>query len=307
MISYTPRTSPSLLAVLSVSVLALGACQSATTSAAKPGPQTTKTATGTVDSALERAMAEAESNGNKQESLALLEQIYKRNASDPAVAVRFARALREDEQLNRARLVLSPHIHDGQANSDILTEMSLVQLGLGQYKDAETFARRAVETDPDNGRSFLALGTALDALGYYPQAEVAFRRGLERWKGDPAPILNNLALNLASQGNIDESLAVLDRARKLSPGRMEIERNYRIISTLNETSAGPASAAGLQAMTAPVPARKPQSPVSLVTSSPSEAAPSEKEVQEVAPSAAASEQKAGDTTSKSKANFNFNQ
>lgn len=194
---------------------------------------TDKTRAG-IDRAIEKALARAEAEGNKEESLALLENIYKRNNTNPEVAVRYARALREDEQMNKARLVLSPHTGK-EPYQPALTEMAMVNLGLGQYDQAKKYAREASVLDEKDGRAYLALGTAQDALGEHEQAEEAFREGLEKWKGDPAPILNNLALNLAAQGQTAEALSVLEKARKLSPRRMEIERNYRIISTLNET------------------------------------------------------------------------
>ena len=240
--------------VLMVSAVALSACGSTGTTAkgaaAKPA--------GSVDTAIEKALSDAKNHGDKQQSLALMEQIYQRDTSNVAVATRFARALREDEQFNKARLVLNPHVAGEKADTEAVTEMSMVHLGLGQYKDAEQYARQAIISDEDNGRAYLALGTALDAQNYHEQAEVAFRRGLDHWKGDPAPILNNLALNLASQGHLDEALGVLEKARKLSPRRMEIERNYRIISTLKESEVPETSpAAGGAPMDAPLPAKKP--------------------------------------------------
>ncbi|MBN8521916.1 MAG: tetratricopeptide repeat protein [Alphaproteobacteria bacterium] len=235
---------PFLIGTMMVSALALGACSTTTPSTGtKPVSSVSTSGTedpakstvqNTIDTALEQAIVDAESRGNKQESLTLLDQISKRNPNDPMVAARFARALREDEQLKRARQVLSPFISGKNAHPETLTEMSMVNLGMGEYSNAITNAQRSIDLDPKQGRAFLALGTALDAQGDHAGAEKAFRQGLNIWKGDPAPILNNLALNLAAQGNIDEALNVLDRARKLSPGRMEIERNYRIISTLNE-------------------------------------------------------------------------
>lgn len=212
-----------------------------------------------INSAIEKALEDAENRGNKQESLLLLEQIYKRNSADPVVAARFARALREDEQLNKARLVLQPHTAGKKAHPEALTEMAMVHLGLGDYKSAEETARESITLNPDQGRAFLALGTALDAQNKHEQAEEAFRQGLSHWKGDPAPILNNLALNLASQGNLKESLAILEKARSLSPRRMEIERNYRIISTLYETSSGQ-DRRSFSAPTPPAPLHKPRTP-----------------------------------------------
>lgn len=144
--------------------------------------------------------------------------------------------MREDGQLNRARQVLAPYADGDKAYADAVTELSMVELSLGQYKSAELTARRAVELDPKSGRAFMALGTALDAQNYHEQAEVAFRRGIDNWKGDPAPIMNNLALNLASQNKLDQAIDMLKKAQEISPGRIELERNMRIINTLKESA-----------------------------------------------------------------------
>ena len=220
-----------LLASLSVSILAVAACSS--TGGANVS---NKEGASRVDSILERAAREAKASGNKVETVLLLEQIYKRNPDDAAVATSYGQALREDEQLNTARQVLYPFTEGKNAYPDAVTELAMVQLALGQYKEAELTARRAVELAPDQGRPYLALGTALDAQNYHEQAEVAFRRGIDLWKGDPAPIMNNLALNLASQNKLDQAIDMLEKAQAISPGRMELERNMRIITTLQESA-----------------------------------------------------------------------
>lgn len=219
-----------LLASLSVSVLALGACAS---TGGDPNVSNRAEA-GRLDSILERAAREAKASGNKVETLALLETIYERNKNDAAVATGFGQALREDDQLNRARQVLSPFTDGKDAYPDAVTELAMVQLALGQYKEAELTSRRAVELDPAQGRPYLALGTALDAQNYHEQAEVAFRKGIEKWKGDPTPIMNNLALNLASQNKLDQAIDMLIKAKEISPNRIELERNLRIVRTLKE-------------------------------------------------------------------------
>lgn len=239
-----------------ISVLALSACG---TTGSATGPQAAAAKpTGSVDAAIERALNQAEASGDMQQTLVLMEQIYLRDTSNIAVATRYARTLREDEQLNKARQVLAPHVEEGKGDTEAFTEMALVHLGLGHYKEAEKSARSAVVLNEKNGRAYLALGTALDAQNYHEQAEVAFRRGLDNWKGDPAPILNNLALNLASQGHLEEALGVLEKARKLSPRRTEIERNYRIISTLQETAVPETAPAAGKKQPAPPPAKKPE-------------------------------------------------
>lgn len=215
---------------VSAAILLLAACSSTGT---HPNVSNVSEAN-RVNSILERAAREAKASGNKVETLALLEQIYVRNEDDAAVATSYGQALREDEQLNKARQVLYPFTEGKNAYPDAVVELSMVQLALGQYKEAELTSRRAVELDETQGRAYLALGTALDAQNYHEQAEVAFRRGLDKWKGDPAPIMNNMALNLASQNKLDQAIDLLKRAQAESPGRLEIERNLRIITTLKE-------------------------------------------------------------------------
>lgn len=224
----TPAFRGLFLASLSVSILALGAC-------ASTDPNVSNRADANrLDSILDRAAREAKASGNKAETVVLLEKIYMRNPDDPAVATGFGQALREDEQLNKARQILFPFTEGKNAYPDAVTELAMVQLALGQYKEAELTARRAVELAPDQGRPYLALGTALDAQNYHEQAEVAFRKGIDQWKGDPAPIMNNLALNLASQNKLDQAIDMLKKAQAISPGRVELERNMRIITTLKE-------------------------------------------------------------------------
>lgn len=224
----TPALRGLFLASLSVSLLALGACSST-------GSNVSNTADANrLDSILERAAREAKASGNKAETIVLLEKIYKRNPDDAAVATAYGQALREDEQLNTARQILYPFTEGKNAYPDAVTELAMVQLALGQYKEAELTSRRAVELAPDQGRPYLALGTALDAQNYHEQAEVAFRKGIDQWKGDPAPIMNNLALNLASQNKLDQAIDMLRKAKEISPGRVELERNMRIITTLKE-------------------------------------------------------------------------
>ncbi len=222
-----------LVAFIALS-LTLSACASSGNRADVSSPRTTTS--GKIDKAITSALAEAEANGNKQEILAVLEQAHAREPKNATLAVKYAKALRKDDQINAARRVLSPYVKGNNPNIDALTEMALAELALGNYTKAEEVSAYAIEQSPKNGRAYMALGTAQDALGKHEDAEISFREGLKYSKGDSAPLLNNLALNLASQGHLKESLAVLTKAREAYPKRMDIERNYRIISTLQEDS-----------------------------------------------------------------------
>lgn len=192
--------------------------------------------TSAIDRKMEKALSNAEAIGNKQEVLSLLGQIHTRNPDDPIVATRYGRALREDDQINAAIRTITPFTEGENKNIEALTELAMTQLALGDFAAAENSAINAVELNPKNARAYLALGTAQDAQGEHQDAEISFREGLKHWQGDASPIMNNLALNLASQGHLEESLSLLEKAKKLSPNRLELERNRRIISTLLETS-----------------------------------------------------------------------
>ena len=195
-----------------------------------------------IDKAMQTALANAEASGNTKEIIATLAQIHSRNPNDAIIATRYARALRESDQINKAQSILRPFVNGETPNVEAVTEMAMTQLSLGNYQSAKDYALQSTAIDSKNARGYLALGTAQDALNDHENAEISFRQGLRNWKGDPSPILNNLALNLASQGHLEESLSLLERAVKISPKRMELERNRRIIATLLETSGAPAPA-----------------------------------------------------------------
>lgn len=229
---------------LCLGALALSACS--TTGGSTPATQSAAAERGDssaidlnqagarIDAAFQRALADAERSGNPQDVIQVMAPYFQRHSDNPVLAARYGRALREDNQLNTARSILSPFTRGEKAHVEPLTEMAMTQLGLGNYKEAESAARKAIELDDKAGRAHLALGTALDAQSKYSDAEDAFRKGLRVWRGDAAPILNNLALNLASQGQTKQALELLDRARQQYPNRPELERNYRIIATLND-------------------------------------------------------------------------
>tara|TARA_B100001989_G_scaffold252993_1_gene237381 strand:- start:1615 stop:2286 length:672 start_codon:yes stop_codon:yes gene_type:complete len=173
-------------------------------------------------------------SGISNTSLVMLEKKYKRDSQNASAALAYAKGLRQANYLNRASLILKPFANNNAPKEGILTEMSMIELAMGNYTTAENYSQKAIVQNPQDYLAYQNLGIALDAKEMHPEAERAFRKGLEHWKGDPTTIMNNLALNLATQGFIDEAIEVLERAQALSPDRIEIERNLRIIRTLNE-------------------------------------------------------------------------
>jgi len=172
--------------------------------------------------------------------LSVLERRYNRRQDNLEAAVNYAAALRRNDYINRAEIILKPFIEGSEdTSSTAKSEYAAIMLAKGNYDDAEKFAKQAIKDDKTNFRAFQRLGIALDTKAMHEEAERAFRKALELWEGDPTSIMNNLALNLASQKKLDEAADILQKAKTLSPERTEIERNLRIITALQQSHTPP--------------------------------------------------------------------
>lgn len=223
----------SRLIITPLAVLLLAACQTSGTTTV-PGDRSAQ-----IDAALERAAASANRSGNVNKSLNALEKIYKRNPDNEKAAIDYAAALRKNDYLNRASVVMEPLADSAESSSAAKTEFAAIALALGQHDKAEKYAQKAILQDEKNFNAYHHLGISLDAQGMHKEGERAFRKGLELWEGDPTPIMNNLALNLASQEYLDEAAEILQKALALSPRRRELERNLRIITALQQSNGIP--------------------------------------------------------------------
>lgn len=221
----------STLALCALVSLSLAGCATTSSGTASSG------STG-LDSALETAAAKAAASGKNAEALALMEKYYARNTENPEVALRFAKTLRANGELNKANLVLSPFAKGDKVTQPILSEFAMLQMDRGEFKAAEATARRLIKLDEKNYEAWQVLGISLDAQAFHEQSETAFRKAIELCDGDKVPLMNNLALALAAQEKTDEAIEILREAKRMAPNRTEVERNLRIISTLNE-KAGP--------------------------------------------------------------------
>ena len=222
------KSSTSLIAVL-----LLAACQTTGT----PGEiGARETRASQIDAAMERASARAGTSG----SLASLERKYKRNPEDELAAASYAAALRKADQLERASAVLGPFAKDKTSSAASKSEYAAIQLAKGNFGSAEKYAKDAVTQDDKYAKAYHNLGIALDAQEEHKKAERAYRKGLELWDGDPTSIMNNLALNLTAQNYLDEAAEILRKAKALSPDTIEIERNLRIVTALQQSHGAPA-------------------------------------------------------------------
>ena len=186
-----------------------------------------------VDKAIERTNQD---HAQSKPSLASLEKAYKKNTSDATAAVKYSQGLREENRLSRAAIIIGPFAKDTRnPNAAAMSEYAAVLASLGSYAEAEKFAAKSIAMDDSDAQTHHVLGIALDAQGKHKPAEEKFRKSLDMWQGNPTPVLNNLGLNLAAQGFLDEAAEVLRRALETSPDRTEVERNLRIVDALRES------------------------------------------------------------------------
>lgn len=173
--------------------------------------------------------------GETRDNLNTIETLYNRNKNDALNAARYGKALREAGSMKQAKAVLLPFVDSKEAGTLVNSELSSIYLAEADFPRAESSARKAIKQDGANYRAWRNLGNALDAQEKYVEGETTFRHAMEIWGGDDkVPVMNNLALNLAAQGYTDQALTLLYQAKKMSPDRIEIERNIRIIRTLSE-------------------------------------------------------------------------
>jgi len=224
-ISSRPLLSLLTLALISTS---LTACE--TTSGQ------VETSTGKIAAPLPKPASNADIlYGESRDNLANIESKHLQKTDDALISARYGKALREAGKLKEARTILLPLSDNKEVGTMVNTELSALYMSEGNFSKAEFAARKAIKQDAANYRAWRNLGNALDAQEKYVEGETTFRRSMEIWTGDDkVPVMNNLALNLAAQGYTDRALTLLYEAQKLSPDRIEIERNIRIIRTLSE-------------------------------------------------------------------------
>ncbi len=219
---------------LLTSIIALSACQTAENkemqSSLNSSIQNEK-----LNKAMARAADSAMQSGQTGQALSILEKSYQRDNQNAETATRYAQALRQSGQIEKAEMVLKSFANAPDASIKTQQEYVFVQLEAGHYDIAEEIGKKIVAKDSLSAQAHHSLGIALDAQGKHAEAEKSLRAALDMWEGDPVPVMNNLALNLASQENVKEAVLILKKAKSIAPNRIEIERNLRIISTLNES------------------------------------------------------------------------
>lgn len=189
------------------------------------------------------AAADAESTENLQEALRLTRELYKMDEGNREIALKYARLLRKAGRTTAAIKVLAPLTVDKagrplrNANPEMMTELAAAYIAAADFNRGEQVLDAVLESKDAGAQhteAYNLMGVVLDAKGEHKEAETMFNMALDRWKGNPASVMNNLALSLANQGMFDQSLSTLRKALVISPDKQEVARNIQIVQDLRD-------------------------------------------------------------------------
>lgn len=121
----------------------------------------------------------------------------------------------------RASLAVDADRSDGQYNLGIL------ELALGNAKEAEAAFRLAIQRDPGFAPSYLKLAEVLRGSGREGEAEQTLRAAVLQDAGD-APAFHELGLSLVRQGRKAEALPFLEKAARLGAANPDFAYVYAV-------------------------------------------------------------------------------
>lgn len=220
--------------------LALSACAAHNDISAGNPLDTLQGHKGRSEQRLATVASHAMAEGRTAEALTTYERLYKRSKARD-VSLNYAQLLRKTGDTKKALKILAPLANSG-GNAAVpqalaRNEYAAALIQDGQFQQAEKVLGTVLTSQdtrdfhPDASH---LMGVAIDAQGHHQQAEPYFRQALDGWQGDKTSVMNNLALNLASQGKFDESLTLLRRAQLMAPEKTEIARNTAIVTSLRD-------------------------------------------------------------------------
>lgn len=239
----TRRTAAGRFVSLSVIAFLLSACAASSDTQVGDPLDSMQGQRAATERRLATSAADAMQAGKTQEALVSYEKLYQRDSRNPDVAVNYAQLLRRSGKADQAVKILAPFADGNRKDSSrapramLKNEYAAALIETGKFERAQTMLETVLSdaalADFHPDASNLS-GIALDAQGQHKAAEKLFRQALDGWKGDPTSVMNNLALNLASQGMFDEALTTLRRAQIMAPEKAEIARNIQIVSGLRD-------------------------------------------------------------------------
>lgn len=157
---------------------------------------------------------------------------YNTNQADPAVAVRFSRALRKIGSTEEAVTVMQKASSLHADHTDVSLEYGKVLVESGRAFEAVRYLETAVAQAPTDWRALSAYGVALDQIGEHEAARVKYDRALAMSPGE-VMLLNNKGLSYAMDGDLSMARVTLRQAASGAGSDSRIRQNLALVLALS--------------------------------------------------------------------------
>lgn len=117
--------------------------------------------------------------GKRDQAIRVAEDALKSNPDDPRLRFSLATMLLDQQQLERARVLLVALTEDYPDLSDPYNNLAVIHAARGEYEPARQSLTRALELQPDHAQAQENLGDVLMRL-----AQQAYERALTQARGD---------------------------------------------------------------------------------------------------------------------------
>ena len=156
---------------------------------------------------------------------------YQTFPNDLEAAQRFADALRRGGRADRAAQIALESLQRFQNDPQLLTTLGYSALAAKRPQDALRPLAMVAQAEPGNWRVRSALGAALDQLGRFPEARMAYQEALALEPNNPR-ILTNMGVSHILAGEPAEAEPILRQAVALPNAPAEARQNLAIALAL---------------------------------------------------------------------------
>jgi Flp pilus assembly protein TadD len=192
-----------LAALITVSCLALGACQNKSASLEGTDPM----ATGSTGAA-------------SLKGTLTLGKSWQKDPKNLRLGLTYAGHLKQLGQRDKQLQVLAILAQHHPKNPTVLSTYGRELAGAGKSDQAQPVLTQAIAAGSNDWQVYSAMGSALDQQAKYGEARDYYQRALKIAPGNAA-VMNNLGMSYALEGNLKQAETTLRDASNLPAGKSE--------------------------------------------------------------------------------------
>ncbi len=173
---------------------------------------------------LRQTAAQAELTGDYNSAVTHYKNLYARNPVDTELRLALARNLRYTGAAKGAIELLQSGKPDSRYEMAQKIELGKAMLAAGHTETAIHILKEAEIKNPKNWEIYSALGVAYDMAENFVASRTAYETAMGLSDNNPA-ILNNFALSVALNGDLDGAIEMLKNAPRMARHTAQIRQN----------------------------------------------------------------------------------